>query len=82
MYWVYVLRNPEGTLYVGFTTNLEQRVRRHQQGDGGWTRHHGPWVLVYHEAFTDRVEALGRERNWKRGRTNQELHRRFGNTPA
>jgi len=80
-YFVYVLRNPEGRLYVGFTVDLQRRIRQHQDGEGGWTHGRGPWKLVYHETFTDRSEAMRRERNLKRGKTNQDLHVRFGNIP-
>jgi putative endonuclease len=78
LYFVYVLRNPQGRLYVGFTTDLERRVCQHQAGEGGWTHSHGPRELVHFETFTTRPEALRRERNLKRGRTNQELRERFG----
>jgi len=78
LYFVYALRNHEGQLYIGFTTELERRVRQHQEDKGGWTQRRGPWELVYYETFADRREAMRRERNLKRGRTNQELRRRFG----
>ena len=76
-YFVYVMRNPQGRLYVGFTTDLERRVGQHQAGEGGWTHSRGPWELVHFETFTRRAEALRRERDLKRGRTNQELRERF-----
>ena len=63
---------------MGFTTDLERRVRQHQEGEGGWTHSHGPWELVHFEGFTTQGEALQRERNLKRGKTNQELRERFG----
>ncbi|MFC1984453.1 GIY-YIG nuclease family protein [Chloroflexota bacterium] len=72
-YFVYVLKNPKGRLYIGFTADLDKRVRQHQEGKGGWTRNRGPWELAYHETFTDRLEAMHRERNLKRGKANQEL---------
>ena len=77
-YFVYVLRNPEGRLYIGCTTDLHQRVRQHQEGKGGWTRGRGPWQLVHHEVFDSRATAMRREGNLKRGRTNRELRLRFG----
>jgi putative endonuclease len=73
MYYVYVLKNFEGRLYIGFTSNLEERVKRHQDGKAGWTRGRGPWELVHYETFTNRIEALRRERNLKRGKPNKEL---------
>jgi len=78
LYFVYVLRNAQGRLYVGFTSDLESRVRQHQEGEGGWTHTRGPWELVHFEGFTTRAEALRRERSLKHGRTNQGLRQRFG----
>jgi putative endonuclease len=77
MYYVYVLRNTSGRLYIGFTSDLNRRVSQHQQGEGGWTRRRGPWELLHYEIFEDRVEALKREKNLKRGRANQELREKF-----
>ncbi len=77
MYYVYVLRNPSGRLYIGFTTDLPRRVQQHQDEEGGWTKGKGPWELVHHEEFADRFLAMRRERTLKRGRTNEELHRRL-----
>ena len=77
-YFVYVLRNNDGRLYIGFTTDLERRVRQHQEGKSGWTRGRGPWELVYHEKLDNRAEAVKRERNLKRGRPNMDLRKRFG----
>ena len=80
LYFVYVLKNPEGRLYIGFTNDLERRVCQHQEGKGGWTRGRGPWELAYFETFIDRAEAMQRERNLKHGKTNQELRKRFDKT--
>jgi len=74
-YQVYVLQNPRGNLYIGFTTNLDKRLTRHQNNEGGWTRDKGPWSLVYSETYTDRKEAMSRERYLKQGKANQELRR-------
>ncbi len=76
-YFVYVLQNPERRLYIGFTSDLDRRVRQHQEGKGGWTRSRGPWKLVYHEVFTNRLEAMRRERNLKTGKMNKELRMRL-----
>jgi len=80
LYFVYVLQNSEGRLYIGFTTDLQRRVQQHQEDKGGWTSGRGPWELVYYESYDNRSEAMRRERNLKRGKTNQELRRRFDKT--
>ncbi len=80
LYFVYVLRNPGRRLYIGLTTDLKRRVQEHQENKGGWTSGRGPWKLIYYESFSSRSEAMQRERNLKRGRTNQELRKRFDMT--
>ena len=35
MYFVYVLRNSHRQLYIGFTADLQKRVRQHQEEEGG-----------------------------------------------
>ena len=74
---MYVLRNPEGRLYIGFTTDLSRRVQQHQDDEGGWTKGKGPWELVHEEEFVDGALAMRRERALKSGSANEELHRRF-----
>ena len=72
-FFVYVIRNPEGRLYIGFTEDLENRIDKHKNGKSGWTRSRGTWVLVHYETFTNRTDALKRELYLKQGRANQEL---------
>jgi putative endonuclease len=74
-YFVYVLRNNESRLYVGFTSDLDKRVQQHQEEKAGWTRGRGPWELVYYETYTDRSLAMSRERSLKSGRENEELRK-------
>jgi putative endonuclease len=71
MFWVYILQNPVGTLYVGQTDDLQTRVRNHNRVDkfnGKYTRKNGPWTLVWSEQQPDRASAVRRERqikSWK-----------------
>ena len=73
MYYLYVLVNPSGRIYIGQTDDLDHRLEQHQNGEGGWTRWRGPWELVLQEAFATRAEAMRREKALKSGRLNQEL---------
>ena len=61
-YFVYILQSKQdGTYYIGHTANLRERVVRHNEGRSSYTRNRLPWVLVYHESFETRGEAMSRE---------------------
>ncbi|MBR0162072.1 MAG: GIY-YIG nuclease family protein [Oscillospiraceae bacterium] len=65
--YVYLLRCADDSLYCGWTTDLEHRVRTHNAGQGAkYTRSRLPAKLVYWEVFEDRREALSREWHLKR----------------
>ena len=67
MNYVYLLRCADGTLYCGWTTDLAARLEAHNSGKGAkYTRSRRPVVLVYHEEYEDRHEALSREYRIKR----------------
>lgn len=67
MNYVYLLRCADDTLYCGWTTDLEHRIRVHNSGRGAkYTRSRLPVRLVYFEEFEDRKDALSREWHLKR----------------
>ncbi len=60
--FVYLLRCADGTLYTGWTFDVERRVRAHQSGRGArYTRARGPVELIYHEKLPSRRAAMRRE---------------------
>jgi putative endonuclease len=65
--WVYILTNrPNGTLYVGVTSDLARRVWEHREGIAdGFTRRYGLKRLVYAEPHDDIRTAIQREKNLK-----------------
>jgi putative endonuclease len=77
--FIYVLKSgKDGSLYVGSTNNLEQRILYHNKGYSLSTKSKVPWVLVAVEAFDDVSVALKRERFLKSGRGREVLRRKFG----
>ena len=67
MWWVYMLRCGDGSLYTGSTTDVARRVEAHRSGRGAkYTRSRPPVTLVYQEAQGGRSEALRREAAIKR----------------
>ena len=62
MWYVYMLRCAQNSLYTGITTDIERRVEEHSRGKrGSFTRSHLPVELVYSEKHKDRPAALRRE---------------------
>ena len=67
MWYLYILRCKDGSLYTGITTDVEKRLEAHRTGKGAkYTRGRGPLELVYREACGDHSEALKRELEIKR----------------
>ena len=67
MFYVYVLENNDKTLYIGFSSNLKQRLKDHNTGKSRYTRNKGTWRLIYYEAYTEKLDAIGREKFLKGG---------------
>ena len=62
MNYTYILKCKDGTYYTGWTNNLEKRLRDHNEGNGAkYTKPRRPVVLVYHEIFKTKEEAMRRE---------------------
>lgn len=67
MYFVYLLKSisyPKKT-YVGYTTNLGQRLQVHNAGGSPHTAKYKPWKLHCYLAFEDKYKALNFERYLK-----------------
>jgi predicted GIY-YIG superfamily endonuclease len=76
MFYVYVLQSGNGkSLYYGFSSNLKQRFKKHQE-----MPKHAGWKLVYYEAYLNERDARDRERMLKqygaaRGHLKQRIKR-------
>jgi putative endonuclease len=64
--WVYIVQNPEGQFYTGITTDLERRIQDHNSGISQWTKHRGPWQLVWNQECPTISEARKLENKLKR----------------
>ena len=74
MYYVYILRCSDDTLYTGITTDPERRLREHNEGPGAkYTRSRRPVEMVYTETAADRSEASKRETEIKKFSRAQKL---------
>jgi putative endonuclease len=76
MFHVYVLKSSKtGRRYVGSCENLNDRLRRHNNGESKATKHGIPWILLHSEKFETRAAAMTKERYYKTGRGRDELDR-------
>jgi putative endonuclease len=59
MYFVYILECSDQTFYTGITTNLDRRIKEHNNSKLGakYTKAHRPVKLIYSKNFENRSEA-------------------------
>ena len=67
MWFVYILRCKDNSLYVGICYDLEKRIKDHNSGKykGSYTKGRLPVALVYWKKLKDRYEAARREKEIK-----------------
>lgn len=74
MNWAYILRCGDGTLYCGWTNNIDARIKTHNAGKGAkYTRSRLPVELVYCEEFETPHGAMHREYELKQLTREQKL---------
>ena len=65
-YYIYILRSEKDNKnYTGFTTNLNQRLKSHNEGKVESTKYRRPLKLVYFEACLRKDDAIRREKYLK-----------------
>lgn len=62
MNYTYILKCRDGSLYTGWTNDLEKRLKAHNEGKGAkYTKSRRPVELYYFETFDTKEEAMSRE---------------------
>ena len=83
LFWVYILQTADGSLYIGQTNNLPERLCKHRLGLGSKHTHdHGCARLVYCEGLVPLVQAVQRERQLKRWSRSKKEALIRGDLPA
>jgi putative endonuclease len=73
--YIYILGSHSGTLYIGVTSNLYQRVMQHKEGTfEGFTAEYGCKRLLYFEGYEDICKAITREKQLKGWRREKKLN--------
>lgn len=71
--YMYVLECADGTLYTGYTTDVEKRLATHNAGKGAkYTRNRLPVSLLYQEEFETKQAAMSAEALFKKRLTRQQ----------
>ena len=71
-HFVYVIKSSQNVgdrTYVGWTTDLERRVKAHNAGKGAKNTRGRTWELIYAEKYSTRADAMQREWSLKKDRT-------------
>ncbi len=72
MWYIYILKCSDYSLYTGVTLDLQKRFKTHNNGNGGrYTRCRLPVSLIYSEPYLTKSEALKRElqiKGWSKGK--------------
>lgn len=76
MYFLYILECSDQTLYTGITTNLDRRLKEHNNSKSGakYTKLRRPVKLVYAEEFVNRSEASKEEAKIKKLSHQQKIN--------
>ena len=67
--YMYVVECADGTLYTGYTTDVERRIKTHNAGKGAkYTKSRLPVKLIYQESFDSKEAAMSAESYFKQNR--------------
>ena len=74
MYYVYILYSKKlKELYKGSTSNLKERIKRHNGGRVLSTKSGIPWELIHYGVFNNKIDALREEKFLKTGKGRERL---------
>lgn len=81
-HYFYVLSCRDGSLYAGYTNNIERRIKQHNEGKGAkYTKGRGPVSLLYSKIFNNKGDALKAEyefKQWTRKKKEEFLIKETG----
>jgi len=74
MFFTYILQSlKDQSFYIGFSSNLEQRLIKHNNAKTGYTATKKPWKIVYFETFELESDARKRERAIKKKKSRKHI---------
>jgi putative endonuclease len=76
-YFVYAIKSQlDERIYVGFTENIQKRLKEHNAGKTKSTKGYRPWVLIFTKECQTRLEARKLEKYYKGGSRKEKLKNR------
>jgi len=83
MHYVYVIQaGTNGSYYVGSTRDVNERLKKHNEGRSPYTKSKGNWKLVYVEKYKTSGEAMAREKEIKGKKSRKYLVHLVRTSPA
>jgi len=74
MYTVYIIYSEKiNKYYIGFSSDVQGRLRKHNNTSKGFTNAGRPWIIVYTEIFENKADAAARERQLKKWKNRARL---------
>lgn len=78
MFYVYVLKSQkDSSLYIGNTSNLKKRIKKHNEGSNIYSKTKRPFKLIWFCCFPNKTKAIIFERYLKHGSGHAFLNKRL-----
>lgn len=82
-YYTYLLQSLKSNKwYTGYTKDLRDRFKQHQENKSTYTKNRGPFKLIYYEACLNQYDAKAREKYLKSGMGRRYLKNRLKRSPS
>ena len=77
-YIVYAIKSElDGRVYVGFSADVDKRLKEHNSGKTKSTKGFRPWFIIFTEEWTDRIAAREKEKYYKTGIGREKIKKGF-----
>ena len=74
MFVVYIIYSLKiNKYYIGYSSNIQERLLKHNRRSKGFSSLGRPWVIVYSEKFNSKKDAMNREKQLKRWKNRERL---------
>ncbi len=76
MFYTYILYSEsKDKYYVGYTSNIETRLEKHNSGNSRSTKNGIPWKIAYYETHENKSDAIKREYGIKRKKSRKYIEK-------